>query len=293
MQYIVPASSEPLRLDVYLAQVAQLSRSSIKAAINAGLVTVDGQAATPNLRVAPGQTITYTPAPVQTPVPRPVPDLTILYSDDDLMIIDKPAGISVHPGAGQPEVSYVSDFAATITTDHQSDRSGIVHRLDKDTSGLLMIARTAAARQYLQTALAERRIAKTYSALVIGRPAKDQLTIDLPLGRDPQHPLRQAVVPNGRPAVTDYEVKTIFKGYTLLEVRPQTGRTHQIRIHLAAIGHPIAGDAVYGPSTRPIGLTRQFLHAIKLEFTGPSGQQISISSQLSPDLQAFLDTLQT
>ena len=141
--------------------------------------------------------------------------------------------------------------------------------------------------------LAERRIAKTYSALVIGRPAKDQLTIDLPLGRDPQHPLRQAVVPNGRPAVTDYEVKTIFKGYTLLEVRPQTGRTHQIRIHLAAIGHPIAGDAVYGPSTRPIGLTRQFLHAIKLELTGPSGQQISISSQLSPDLQAFLDTLQT
>jgi 23S rRNA pseudouridine1911/1915/1917 synthase len=289
MDYRVTAAQAGQRLDVHVAQLLNTSRSQAKMLILTGRLKLDGQPAVPNKLIKQGQTIHYTPPHESATTARQAPELLVVYEDNDVVIIDKPAGLTVHPGAGAPDQAYVSDYAATRTLDDQLDRPGIVHRLDKNTSGLLMIARTAAARAYLQKALADRQVSKTYLALVTGRPNLTEAVIDLPLGRHPHLPLKQAVVPNGRPSTTRYRVKSVYEGYSLLEVWPLTGRTHQIRVHLAAIGHPIAGDTVYGSPQLPAGLGRQFLHATKLKLTGPHGQAIAVSSPLPLDLKSFLD----
>lgn len=293
MKHLVPPEAQGSRLDVFAARITGLSRSAMKTAILGGNITVDGQVAPPNLRLKAGQHLNYLKPLDHASSPRTAPTIDILYQDDQLLVINKPAGLTVHPGAGSHDDGYVSDFAALHTSDSQADRPGIVHRLDKDTSGVMLIARTQASRQYLQTLFNQRRITKTYLALVHGRPQSNDAIIDLPLGRDPHHSLRQAVVPGGRPAQTEYRLLTAFHHYSLLEVHPQTGRTHQIRVHLAALGHSIVGDVTYGQAGRPTGLTRQFLHASAISFQAPDGHHVEVRSPLPPELEAFLNTLQT
>ncbi len=175
--------------------------------------------------------------------------------------------------------------------DDDPDRPGIVHRLDRDTSGVLVLAKTSAAKVYLQKLFHDRQISKTYIALAVGRIIPAEAVIELPLGRSPKRQTRQAVQAEGRRAVTSYRVREEYPGFTLLDLQPLTGRTHQIRAHLQAIGHPVAGDRLYGAPAGPPGLQRQFLHAARLQFTGPNGQAIDVRSPLPPDLAAVLAAL--
>lgn len=207
------------------------------------------------------------------------------------MIIDKPAGLLVHPGAGRPAGPTVADFARRRVEDTDQQRPGIVHRLDRETSGLLIIAKHPSAKRYLQGLFERRDISKTYITLVIGHPAPPAAKIDLPLDRSLLQRVRRGVRLGGRPAVTLYHTLQNFNGFSLLSAEPRTGRTHQIRAHLAAIGHPVAGDRTYGAPTGPGKLNRQFLHAAHLEFVGPSGQKVSADSPLPPDLQQVLNQL--
>ena len=283
------------RLDLFLASRTPLSRSRAKALIDQGKVLVNGRPKTAKYPVAQSDQISVQlPSGPASQVPAAAPKLPVVYEDDDVLIIDKPAGLVVHPGAGTPlGQATVADFARLNSTDTDTDRPGIVHRLDRDTSGLMMIARTGEAKHYLQRALAQRLIHKTYLALVVGRLNPSEATIDLPLGRDPRHRLRQAVVPTGRPSLTVYTTRATYPGFTLVQARPLTGRTHQLRVHFAATGHPIAGDSTYGQSSdAPGGLSRQFLHATRLELTGPHGQAIVANSPLPDDLRQCLDQLE-
>lgn len=288
----VPQSAAGERLDLFLAANTQLSRSQLKRLIVEGQVQVNGHKRPVSYPVQPGDDVRID---VPVPAPRPthaVPTVPVMYQDDDLVIVNKPAGLVVHPGAGtNRQAATLVDFARTITTDPDPERPGIVHRLDRDTSGLLVIARTPAAKTYLQAELAARRLHKTYTALLVGRIQPAAALIDLPLGRDPQHPLQQAVVPGGRAAQTKYETTETYPGYSLVAAHPITGRTHQLRVHFAAVGHPIAGDTLYGAPTPPAGLTRQFLHASRLQFIGPSGQSINVACDLPDDLQQYLSTI--
>ncbi len=279
------------RLDVYLAAKLNRTRSSVQRLLRSALVSVNGKNERSSYLVQPEDIIEIqaTPAPKAAPA---APDLPIMYEDDDLLVVDKPAGISVHPGAGLENFATVADFARSRTSDQDAERPGIVHRLDRDTSGLLIIAKSLAAKTSLQAAFKTRKVHKTYLLLTVGRVDPELATIRLPLGRDPARPLQQAVVAGGREAVTAYVAKAYFPGYTYIEAKPQTGRTHQLRAHFAALGHPVAGDVTYGPPKRPLNLKRQFLHATSLEFTGPSGQKVHVHSPLPPDLATVLARLE-
>jgi 23S rRNA pseudouridine1911/1915/1917 synthase len=226
--------------------------------------------------------------------PEPIP-LEIVYEDGELLVINKPAGLAVHPGAGRPTGTLVHAVLA-----HCPDlpgigggvRPGIVHRLDKDTSGLLVVAKTEAALRALQEQIQARRARRDYLALVHGTVAAEEGTIDAPLGRDARHRTRMAVVASGRRAVTHYRVVERFADATLLEVRLQTGRTHQIRVHCASIGHPVVGDRLYGRRSNPWGLRRQALHAFKLSFAHPAtGAEMSFVAPLPGDMEAVLGQL--
>ena len=233
----------------------------------------------------------------------PAPDipLTIVYEDDDLLIVDKPAGLVVHPSAGHHDGdTLVNALLARAGGAEYGGiagvaRPGIVHRLDRDTSGLLMVAKHDKAQSSLMTQLKARRVRKTYLALVLGNVAAAVGRIEAPIGRDPKHRTRMAVVPDGRPSTTGYRVCERFDGWTLLELDLVTGRTHQIRVHLEAIGHPIAGDPVYGTGTSrrgPDGLDRLFLHAWRLELASPTdGHLIRAEAPLPGELQRVIDGL--
>jgi 23S rRNA pseudouridine1911/1915/1917 synthase len=222
-----------------------------------------------------------------------------VYEDDDLLIVDKPAGLVVHPSPGHADGTLVNALlgrhGASFGGIAGVRRPGIVHRLDRDTSGLLIVARHDAAQASLMAQLKARRVKKTYLALVHGSVAAAVGRIEAPIGRDPGHRTRMAVVSSGRPATTGYRVRERFEGWTLLELDLVTGRTHQIRVHLAAIGHPIAGDPVYGTGTSrrgPEGLARLFLHAWRLELTSPSsGRLIRAEAPLPADLEQVLGGL--
>ena len=224
----------------------------------------------------------------------------VVYEDDDLLIIDKPAGLVVHPAPGHSDGTLVNALLAHGDGTSWGgiagvQRPGIVHRLDKDTSGLLMVAKQDAAQASLMAQLKARRIKKTYQALVHGEVSAGAGRIEAPIGRDPRHRTRMGVVSDGRPSVTGYRVRERFTGWTLLELDLVTGRTHQIRVHLDAIGHPVAGDRVYGTGTSkrgPEGLDRLFLHAWRLELTSPSdGHLIRATADLPPELESVLDRL--
>ena len=291
------------RVDRLVAEATGLSRSHVQKLISDGRLTVDGEPLRANAIVSAGTEVRLdVPEPVALDL-APAPDipLRIVYEDDDLLIVDKPAGLVVHPSPGHHDGdTLVNALLARAGGAEYGGiagvaRPGIVHRLDRDTSGLLMVAKHDAAQQSLMAQLKARRIRKTYQALVAGNVAAAVGRIEAPIGRDPKHRTRMAVVPDGRPSVTGYRVRERFTGWTLLELDLVTGRTHQIRVHLDGIGHPLAGDPVYGTGTSrrgPEGLGRLFLHAWRLELAAPGdGHLIRATAPLPDDLEVVLDGL--
>jgi 23S rRNA pseudouridine1911/1915/1917 synthase len=299
---LIPAGSAPARADRWATDLSGLSRSHVQRLISEGRLTVDGRPVKANTILPPGTELQLDvppPAPAE-PIAQPEIPIHVVHEDDDLLIVDKPAGLVVHPSPGHADGTLVNALlgrgeALAPGGIAGVQRPGIVHRLDRDTSGLLMVARSDAAQASLQAQLKARRIKKTYLALVQGSVSAAAGRIEAPIGRDPGRRTRMAVVPSGRPATTGYRVRERFKGWTLLELDLVTGRTHQIRVHLEAIGHPIAGDPLYGTGTArrgPDGLERLFLHAWRLELTSPStGKLIRAEAPLPPELEEPLDRL--
>ena len=292
-----------LRLDVFLAQRLEgWSRSRLQAFIRSGCVQVDSQTVhKAHEEVAGGGCITVRleTEPLGV-VPENVP-LAIVYEDEDLAVINKPAGMIVHPGAGITSGTLVNALVHrfdTLSSGAGAHRPGIVHRLDKNTSGLILVAKNDAAHLALAACFKARAIHKTYIALVHGRVARDTGEIDTPVGRDLTHRRRmKAGAAAAREARTRYRVVRRFSAFTLLEVFPETGRTHQIRVHLASIGHPVAGDALYGAPRRQAGAeqkipARTFLHASALEFQHPrTGETMRLTAPLPEELKNFLDSI--
>lgn len=288
------------RLDRFAADAAGVSRAQAHARIAAGEITVNGRAAKPSQALVPGDVVRLAPAvPAQpsasVPAPEAIP-LQIVYEDRDLLVIDKPAGMVVHPAPGHRAGTLVNALLAHTGGDLAGDdatRPGIVHRLDRDTSGLLLVARSAAALAGLSQQMRARSIEKHYTALVEGWLEAPVGAIDAPIGRDPRHRQRMAVVTNGgRAALTRYVVERLVRGRSLLTVRLVTGRTHQIRVHFAAVGHPVVGDPLYGRKQPPMP-PRIFLHAARLALQHPvTAAPLTFSSPLPPDLTAFLALLE-
>jgi 23S rRNA pseudouridine1911/1915/1917 synthase len=277
------------RLDVFLAGAVG-SRAAAQRLIDGGLVLVDGAAKPKRHVVAPGERVTVRAAPAAPEPQVPEAQYAVAYEDDHLLIVDKPAGVVVHPARGHRTGTLAQALAGRIAGGDDPDRIGIVHRLDRDTSGLLAVARTEEAHDALKALLRDRRITREYLALVDGRPAARSGTIDAPLGRDRRVRTRISTDTDApREAVTHFETERAFERYTLLRVRLETGRTHQIRAHLKAIGHPVAGDPEYGRAGA-LGLARQFLHAERLAFVHPvTGAAIDVASPLPGELTKALD----
>ena len=285
------------RVDQFLAQAdLGITRSRLRQLIADGNVLVNGTAVKPAHRLRPGDLVS-----VSVPAPRPsgvvaqdIP-IAVIYQDADLVVIDKPAGLSVHPGPGHPDRTLVNGLLA-LCPDIQGIggeiRPGIVHRLDKDTSGLMIAAKTQTAHNRLSQQIKDREVSKGYMALVEGLPSPESGTIDVPIGRDPRRRTRMAVVPEGRESRTGYRLIERAGAYSLLELQLHTGRTHQARVHLAWLGHPLLGDAVYGRRS-PL-LPRHFLHAHRLAFAHPSsGEPMQFQSPLPPDLLAALEAVRS
>lgn len=282
------------RLDKYLTQVLpEFSRAHLRRLIEQGYVLVNGQRTKASQRLTTSDRITVEipPSPGH-PMPEPIP-LAVIYEDQDVMVIDKPAGLTVHPAPGHPGHTLVNAILAHCPGLTMSDdvmRPGIVHRLDKDTSGLIVIAKNDFAREYLAAQFKSRTVTKGYLVLVKGRLSPEQGIIEAPIGRDPDCRRRMAVVQFGKQAVTEYQVREYLDDYTLLDVSPVTGRTHQIRIHLSAIGCPVIGDPTYG--VKSAHLDRQFVHAYRLGFRLPSTRQYhEFVSPLPADLEQALKYL--
>ncbi len=297
------------RLDQYLAEhLPDLSRAAAQRLLDDGFVLVNNRARKPSYRVQAGETIIVRVPPPEPATPRAeqIP-LDILYEDNDLIVINKPAGMIVHPAAGHSGGTLVNAILAHCPNLNVGgvERPGIVHRLDSETSGIIVVAKNDAALRHLQTQFKSRRVHKTYLALVEGIVKPPRGKIDAPIGRDPKHRQRMAVVTRGarREAVTVYRTFARLpsdqslgsKGtdaYTLLEVEPQTGRTHQIRVHLAFLGFPVVADAIYGKRKNALGLTRQFLHAWKIAITLPrDGRAVNFVAPLPEDLREVLEKL--
>jgi 23S rRNA pseudouridine1911/1915/1917 synthase len=283
------------RLDVFVARLMpDLTRSRVKKLIDEGHVRVDDEHAKAGVRLEPGQrVIVDVPAPSASSAEAEEISLDILYEDEDIVVVNKPAGMTVHPAPGHAAHTLVNAILAHCTDLSGIggvQRPGIVHRLDRDTSGVILVAKNDAAHNALARQLKERSVEKTYLALVEGTPKPAEGVIDAPIARDPRNRQRMAIVEGGRESITAYRVVERFAGYALVEARPKTGRTHQIRVHLAAIGHPIAGDRVYGHGSRDI--PRQFLHASRVVFTHPrTGERVEFEAPLPPDLAAILARL--
>jgi len=292
--FTVEAAGE--RLDRFLVgECPELSRSRLRGLILDGYVTLDSGPAKPASTLREGHVVTLTvPDPVESHlVPQALP-LMIVYEDRDILVVDKPAGMTVHPAPGHWDNTLANAVLAhcpDLTGIGGVLRPGIVHRLDKDTSGLLVVAKGEKAHEELSRQLKERRFTKRYLALVQGHVSPAEAVIDAPVGRDTRNRKRMAVVQRGRESTTRYRVITYYKGFSLAEASPQSGRTHQIRVHFASLGHPLAGDATYG--RRHPALDRHFLHARLLGFSHPStGEHVEFTSELPAELQAFLDALE-
>ena len=304
---LVPSEARRGRADRWAADLSGMSRSYVQKLISDGHLTLEGHALKANTLVEPGAVLELVVPPPAPAEPRAQPEIPVevVYEDDDLLIVNKPAGLVVHPAAGHADGTLVNallgrgEGLAGIAPGGIAgvQRPGIVHRLDRDTSGLLMVARSDAAQASLQGQLKARRVKKTYLALAWGVVAAAAGRIEAPIGRDPSRRTRMAVTPGGRDSTTGYRVRERFAGWTLLELDLVTGRTHQIRVHLEAIGHPIAGDVLYGTGSSrrgPDGLARLFLHAWRLEFTSPSsGRLIRAEAPLPGELESVLADLRT
>ena len=293
VEHLVETGGE--RLDVFLAsRHSDLSRSRIRRLIDDGNVMVDGRAGKASTRLVAGQNVSIEippPAPAEL-LPWDVP-LPVVFEDNDLIVIDKPAGMTVHPAPGNEDRTLANAVLA-----HTPDiegiggerRPGIVHRLDKDTSGLIVVAKNERTHANLSDQFKSREVGKVYLALVAGHPSPPEADIDAPIGRHRHDRQRMAIVSTGRPAITRYRIVTSYSRSTLVEARPRTGRTHQIRVHLASVGHPVVGDTTYGRSAE--GLSRQFLHAFRLAFLHPATEEpMGFTAALPADLETYLDGL--
>jgi 23S rRNA pseudouridine1911/1915/1917 synthase len=290
------------RLDRYIARhMPGRSRSEIQRWVRDSGAAVDGARARASQKVQPGQVILIRVPRAQPEPPQaePIP-LDVVYEDDSLLVVNKPAGLVVHPSHGHHTGTLVNALLAhcpDIGSPVGDSRPGIVHRLDKDTSGLMIVAKSERVRRLLQQQFKDRAVTKVYWALVEGHLSAPAGRIEAPIGRDPRQRKRMAVLAverGGRVAVTEYAVVTELRDHTLVEARPKTGRTHQIRVHFAYIGHPIAGDVVYGRRRQRPSCPRQFLHASRLGFRLPlSGAWVEFSAPLPVDLQQVLDGLGT
>lgn len=272
--------SKNQRLDAFLASSLDgLTRSQATRLIESGEVAVNGRAVSKSYKLAGGEDIAVTlpePEPVEA-VPQDIP-LDVVYEDADVIVVNKPSGMVVHPAPGHPDGTLVNALlyhcAGTLSGVGGALRPGIVHRIDRDTSGLIIAAKNDAAHQYLSAQLADHTLARTYECIVVGALREDRGTVDAPIARHPTDRKRMAVVAGGREAVTHWEVIARYPGYTHVRCRLETGRTHQIRVHMAYIGHPILGDTVYGAKKEIPGLTGQCLHAVGLRFLHPRTHEV-------------------
>ena len=301
-EVLVPDGLDGERLDAALARMFGLSRSRAAELIEDGLVLLDGRPAAKSDRVLAGEPLQVTlpppqPAETQGP-PRPVEGLAVLYEDDDIIVVDKPRGVAAHPTPGWTGPTVIGGLLAAghaVATSGAAERQGIVHRLDANTTGVMVVAKSEPAYSALKRAFRERSVDKRYHALVQGHPDPLRGTVDAPIGRHPSGDGRFAVVSDGRPSVTHYDTLEAFRAASLTSVDLETGRTHQIRVHMAAIRHPVAGDLAYGADpvlAARLGLTRQWLHAVSLAFAHPAdGHRISFASTYPADLEHALDVL--
>jgi len=266
------------------------SRGAAERLLAAGAVLVDGEPRAKSHKLLGGEELAIEPpAAVEEPAV-PLPALTLAYEDEHLLVVDKPAGVVVHPSPGHAGGTLAQALVAAGAEGGEEDRPGIVHRLDRDTSGLLVVARSQEAYEALQELVRRRELTREYLALVAGKPQSRRGTIDAPVGRDRHDRIRHSLdTDTPREAVTHFELEELLPRHALLRVRLETGRTHQIRVHLAAIELPVAGDPTYGIAGA-LGLERQFLHAARLAFEHPvTGAAVDVSSPLPPDLAAALD----
>jgi 23S rRNA pseudouridine1911/1915/1917 synthase len=278
-----------------------LSRSAAAELIADGMVLLAGQQAGKSDRVPAGEWLEVTlpppPGPA-VPQPRPVAGLTVVYEDSDIVVVDKPVGVVAHPTPGWTGPTVLEGLLGaghTIATSGAAERQGIVHRLDANTSGLMVVAKSEHGYSVLKRAFREREVDKRYHALVQGHPDPLRGTIDAPIARHPSGDGRFAVVTGGRPAVTHYDTLEAFRAASLAEIGLETGRTHQIRVHMAAVRHPCVGDRLYGADmvlAARLGLTRQWLHAVRLGFAHPAdGHPVEFTSEYAPDLARALEIL--
>jgi len=287
-------STPGIRLDSYLAKTfPQFSRAYLQKLIEQGNILVNQRKAKASRKLAGEDRITieFPPSP-DLPKAESIP-LNIIYEDNEIIVVNKPAGLTIHPAPWHPDHTLVNAILAHcpgLEGGGGLERPGIVHRLDKDTSGLIVVAKNESARVSLTNQFKGKTVTKSYLVLVNGRVFPGRGTIELPIGRDPRNRKRMAIVEGGREAITHYQVNRYFGDYTLLEVMPKTGRTHQIRVHLATIGYPVVGDPVYGVKLAYLG--RQFIHAQRLGFCSPStNQYLEFSAPLPEELQQVLEML--
>jgi 23S rRNA pseudouridine1911/1915/1917 synthase len=300
----VPEGLDGERLDAALARMFGLSRATAADLVTSGNVLVDGRPAAKSQRVPAGEwlEVNLPPPPAAAPAtdqsPEPVPGLAIVAEDEDIVVVDKPAGVAAHPTPGWTGPTVLDGLRATghtIASSGAAERQGIVHRLDAGTSGLMVVAKSEPAYSALKRAFREREVDKRYHALVQGHPDPLRGTVDAPIGRHPSGDGRFAVITGGRPSVTHYDTIEAFRAASLIEVKLETGRTHQIRVHMAALRHPCAGDRLYGADpvlAERLGLTRQWLHAVQLGFAHPAdGRWAEFHSAYPADLAHALDVL--
>ncbi len=292
---ILLVAESAVRLDKYLAEACpELSRSRLQKLIEQGCILVNGYGAKASQKLNLGDRIHVTLPPLEqvSLVAESIP-LTVVYEDDELLIIDKPAGLVVHPSPGHTAHTLINALLARcpdLASFADAMRPGIVHRLDRDTSGLMIIAKNSSVQQYLIHQFKARAVSKGYLVLVKGKLTPSQGIIDAPLGRDPSNRKRMAVVTGGKQARTRYKVKEYLGDYTLLEVTTETGRTHQIRVHLAAIGYPVVGDPVYGVKSAYV--KRQFVHAYRLGFRLPTSREYrEFTCELPSDLKQAIQLI--
>ncbi|PKW25660.1 RluA family pseudouridine synthase [Phycicoccus duodecadis] len=300
--FLVPEGLEGERVDAAIARLFGLSRTRAADLAAAGEVSVNATVVGKSHRVSGGDLLEVTipsgPAAVLEVVAEPVPGMRVVHDDDDIVVVDKPVGVAAHPSVGWTGPNVLAGLKAAgyrISTSGASERQGIVSRLDVGTSGLMVVCKSERGYSVLKRAFKERRVEKTYHALVQGLPDPLVGTIDAPIGRHPGHDYKFAVMDSGKHAVTHYELIEAFRHASLLDIRLETGRTHQIRVHMAAVRHPCVGDPTYGADptlAARLGLERQWLHAVGLGFEHPgSGEWVTFESGYPADLQGALDRL--
>lgn len=299
-RFPVPPGVAGERLDVALSRVLGFTRTFAAEVIEGGGVTSDRGVMAKSDRVAEGEQLEVTWKPKSEPVvvPREVPGLSIIYADDDIVVVDKPVGVTAHPSAGWDGPTVLGALAAAgvrISASGSAERAGVVHRLDAGTSGVMVVAASDLAYSELKRAFHDREVDKVYHAVVQGHPDPLRGTIDAPIGRHPGARWKFAVTSDGKPSVTHYETQEAFRSASLLEVNLETGRTHQIRVHLSTQRHPCVGDEMYGADkalSARLGLSRQWLHAVRLAFRHPgTGEAVEFTSPYPADLAHALDVL--